>query len=188
MKISLWGMLNNYPEILEGIKLPEEVDFTTLKSHIIIVGGENEVMYANPVFMDVAVKAWFRAKFYEFDKLAKSMAIKYEPIENYDRIEEWEDISENSSNSESSSSGTLEDKKQAFDSYSYQPERKSENETSGKDSVNGKSNLKHTARIHGNIGVTTSQQMLQSEREVAEFDIYNHIATKFEDAFTLTIY
>lgn len=188
MKITLWGMLSNYPEILNGVRIPEELDFTTLKSHIILLAGENEVMYANPAFMDVAVKAWFRAKFYEFDKLAKSMTIKYEPIENYDRIEEWEDVLENSSNSEGSSSVMLENKKQAFDSYTYQPERKSENETSDKESINGKSNLKHTARIHGNIGVTTSQQMLQSEREVAEFDIYNHIASKFEDAFTLTIY
>ena len=30
--------------------------------------------------------------------------------------------------------------------------------------------------------------MIQSEREVANFDIYDYIANKFEDAFTLAVY
>ena len=34
------------------------------------------------------------------------------------------------------------------------------------------------SRIHGNIGVTTSQQMIQSEREVASF---NYILTVLND-------
>ena len=40
-------------------------------------------------------------------------------------------------------------------------------------------NALHTGRMHGNIGVTTSQQMLQSEWEVARLNIYESAAELF---------
>lgn len=47
---------------------------------------------------------------------------------------------------------------------------------------------KRTGRTHGNIGVTTSQQMIQSEREVAMFNIYDIIAESFVENFCLMVY
>ena len=52
----------------------------------------------------------------------------------------------------------------------------------------GDNNVKHTGRIHGNIGVTTSQQMIQSEREVALFNIYDVIITDFKAKFCIGVY
>lgn len=43
-------------------------------------------------------------------------------------------------------------------------------------------------RVHGNIGVTTTQQMIQSEREVAQFDIYNFIIQDFKMQFMIRVY
>ena len=43
-------------------------------------------------------------------------------------------------------------------------------------------------RAHGNIGVTTSQQMLESEMEVARFNIYQQIADLFIDELLLAVY
>lgn len=47
---------------------------------------------------------------------------------------------------------------------------------------------KHTGRIHGNIGVTTSQQMLQSELDIARFNIVQKITDLFLQEFCLLIY
>lgn len=47
---------------------------------------------------------------------------------------------------------------------------------------------KYTSRIHGNIGVTTSQQMIQSELELRKFDIYEEIAGRFEHEFLVQVY
>lgn len=47
---------------------------------------------------------------------------------------------------------------------------------------------KYTSRIHGNIGVTTSQQMIQSELELRKFDIYEEIAARFEHEFLVQVY
>lgn len=45
-----------------------------------------------------------------------------------------------------------------------------------------------TQRRTGNIGVTTTQQMLEQERQIAEFNIINYIAQSFKQRFCLLIY
>ena len=47
---------------------------------------------------------------------------------------------------------------------------------------------KHKGRTHGNIGVTTSQQMLTQEWEVAKLNIYEEAADLFLSEFTIFIY
>ena len=53
-------------------------------------------------------------------------------------------------------------------------------------SASGKS--KRTGRAYGNIGVTTTQQMIEEERRVSEFDIDHIIINEFKKAFCLLIY
>ena len=49
--------------------------------------------------------------------------------------------------------------------------------------------LTHTSRIHGNIGVTTSQQMLEQELLVApKLNIINYIIESFKNRFCLMVY
>ena len=44
-------------------------------------------------------------------------------------------------------------------------------------------------RVHGNIGVTTSQQMIESEMSLrAKYDIYKIISREFEREFLVQIY
>lgn len=68
------------------------------------------------------------------------------------------------------------------------------NTETGKDTenenVNGGRTGKHTrtGRAHGNIGVTTSQQMIQSERDLVVFNLYDVIAESFIENFCLMIY
>lgn len=44
------------------------------------------------------------------------------------------------------------------------------------------------SRIHGNIGVTTSQQMIMSEREVSEFCMVEYIINDFISRFCVMVY
>lgn len=46
----------------------------------------------------------------------------------------------------------------------------------------------HKAHIYGNIGVTTSQQMLQSELDIARFNVYEAIADLFLTEFCILVY
>lgn len=51
-----------------------------------------------------------------------------------------------------------------------------------------KESYMHTMHVYGNIGVTTTQQMLESERELVKFNIYDFIADSFANEFCLMIY
>lgn len=51
-----------------------------------------------------------------------------------------------------------------------------------------KRDLVRSGRTHGNIGVTTSQQMIVSEREVSLYNIIDVIITSFKNRFCLQIY
>lgn len=46
----------------------------------------------------------------------------------------------------------------------------------------------HESRMYGNIGVTTSQQMLQSELDIARWNMYEHIADLFCQEFCIMVY
>lgn len=94
-----------------------------------------------------------------WNKLYNLKSIEYQPIENYDR---YEDIQETgNSKGQSNSSGTS-----LYSEFPMEsPLKKSVNNTDNNSSANSEANTNGTrkAHIHGNIGVTTSQQMLESE-------------------------
>ena len=52
----------------------------------------------------------------------------------------------------------------------------------------GNRNLLRKGRAHGNIGVTTSQQMIEAERDVALYNIIDVIINSFKNRFCLQIY
>jgi hypothetical protein len=58
------------------------------------------------------------------------------------------------------------------------------------ENVNGGRTGRHTrtGREHGNVGVTTSQQMIQSERDLVVFNLYDVIAESFIENFCLMVY
>lgn len=73
------------------------------------------------------------------------------------------------------------------------------NDTTVTDSKTGSATITHgeqiadsgsrESHIHGNIGVTTSQQMLESELEVApKLNIYDYIIRDFKQRFCLLVY
>lgn len=58
------------------------------------------------------------------------------------------------------------------------------------DNVTGENNStrEYTQRRTGNIGVTTTQQMLEQERAIAEFNMIEYITKSFKKRFCLMVY
>ena len=130
--------------------------------------------------------AWWDRWKGAFEKWFEAASLEYNPIENYDRIENWTDTGE--SGSEISSSGTTEGQVSAFDSSSYSPHDKEINSSGSEASASNTD--EHEGRIHGNIGVLTSQAMLQSEYELQQKwgNLYNHIADVFISEMLISVY
>ena len=202
--------------LFDELELPEGINKDTLTDNIYLRAGEYEVLYSDPEFIRRAIPVWGRKWYKTFEKWITALNIKYEPLYNYDRHEEWTDEAtggrSNNSSMESKTDRTLESSEEsqdevtntrsAFDADSYQPHDRSESlgtissgssgsdETTGTGSFeeNTTDNSQHTGHLYGNIGVTTSQQMLKDELEIAKWNIYEHITDLFIEEFTIPVY
>lgn len=83
-------------------------------------------------------------------------------------------------------SGTTESNTTRTDTDNATRTETGSSEKSGDETGNTKEILE-TER-HGNIGVTTTQQMIREEREVAEFDVIQYIINDFKSRFCLLVY
>jgi hypothetical protein len=187
-------------DLFKGLTLPEGLAKKTLTDNILLQGGEFEVLYSDPWALQNFISVWADREAATFQRWVDALAIEYAPLENYDRHEDWTDTldSDGTSNTtgtnDTSTSGTVTTDVSAYDSSSYQPKDKvTSSETIDNDTTeNNTSTLDnegvHTGRIHGNIGVTTSQQMLESELDLGYWNIYSRITDMFLKEFCIMIY
>ena len=330
-----WMNLNQ-KDLFSQMVLPQGIDKETLTDNILIRGGEFEVVYSDPDFMQHAIGSWSKKWYRTFTKWVEALDIEYNPLENYDRMEDFTDTinrglttsgrkdsgntrtfdnedketrdyedketrdlsdertfnntdertnnntderthnntderthnntDERTLDTENVLDGTVEEKVSAFDSSTYQPSRNTDtdntttdtgtitdahsgtitdahtgtitddhtgtitdahtgtitddhtgtitDEGTGTDTINHtgtdtfnhtgtitdeygegvsgseKENTtnKHGGRVHGNIGVTTSQQMLEQELNIAKWNLYEHITDVFLEEFIIPIY
>lgn len=92
--------------------------------------------------------------------------------------------------SKTSESGT-EKSQSVSDGTGNQKSKENENETvgmTGSHNTDRNETQHNVGRAHGNIGVTTSQQMIESELVLRQKNVYKMIALEFEDEFTITVY
>lgn len=189
-------MQSQNDDLFSKINLPVGIDKDTLIDNILLRAGEFEVVYSNPFFYQNAIGVWSDKHKNTFKKWIDALSIEYNPVENYDRMEEWEDKSNGNSIGETNGNTSLnsinENKVSAFDSDLYQPDSYNSNISNGNDNSNTKTNSsnnsKHVGRVHGNIGVTTTQQMLESELSLAAWNVYEHITDLFIEEFCIAIY
>ena len=203
-KMTLIGMnafmLNMNDDLFLNLTLPEGLDKQTLTDNILLRGGEFEVVYANPTAMQSLIGIWSRREQATFDRWVNALSIEYAPLENYDRQEHWTDETDGTGSSDSSGSvnttsdDTSELTKSAYDQSTYSPYEKTINGgtvgTTSSDSTDTEmsSDSEHNGRIHGNIGVTTSQQMLTAELELGYWNVYQKITELFLQEFTIPVY
>lgn len=62
------------------------------------------------------------------------------------------------------------------------------NVVSGKNTETGQEVIVRESERGGNMGTTSTQSMIVQEREVAEFDFYNHLFKKIVDTMTINIW
>lgn len=203
MRLTLIGLYNYDSTLFDGMVLPDGIDADLVKNTILQKSGEFELLYPNIDYMKSMIQFWAKKHERTFEKWNEALNIKYDPLFNFDRHEEYSDVK--GGNTKSSTKGsttppqtttTNTDTVAAYDASTYQPkEQKTDQLTvqaAGSDSTDSDGSynevIKHEARLYGNIGVTTSQQMLQSELDIARFNLYEQIADIFIEEFCIMIY
>lgn len=206
--ISFNGLYTWDNHLFDDLKLPEGIIKDILIDTLLLESSELEVLYPVPDVMRRALGVFSNARSYKWTTAYNTINLKYNPIENYDRMEtttrDYEHNNTNTTNdtqkttNKQTDSETVDVSKYAFDSNTATPtdnNLRNQNLSTDVDyseTLGAENKENHTeninTRTHGNIGVTTSQQMLQSEREVADFDIYNYIVKDIITHLTVEVY
>lgn len=137
---------------------------------------------------DIEVLIYFAMILYrrfntKWTKIYDALLIEYNPLENYSSTETR--TPNLTDTSKANSKVTVKQSGSTFDTAVYQPFASTE--TAGNENDNKVTTTKtgtETIKKSGNIGVTTSQQMLQSEFEVRQYDFYQGIYNDIDEFIT----
>ena len=170
--LSLLGLYSYNGTIFDALTLPDGLVRDDVINSILMECAELEIMYPNPDQLRELVGIWSKGMQYAWSGLLKSTQFEYDPIENYNRNEEWEDSG--------SAQGIGKNTVAGFNSV--------EMVDSNGNTTNSSYSSTHKAHLYGNIGVTTSQEMIEEERKVVRFNILDEIAQDFKRKFCVLIY
>lgn len=196
--IGLYNFAKAYnKDLFEKLTLPEELDRDAAITNILMLCDDKEVLYSDLDFNINMIGMWSTKWARTFQKWVELFNMEYNPIENYDRIENWSDSASTSEISSSSASDSSTGSTSTLNDVSAFNSDVMLNDTSASEQSNNKAQSisranndrkdysEHGGHVHGNIGVTTTQQMMQQEIDIQRFNIYDEIAYIFEREFVL---
>ena len=142
---------------------------------------------------------------YEYDKLVDTLSLEYNPIENYSMTEKGTDtrtpnITQTNKGVNTNTVGVdtaITTGKTTFDkSNSFINDTKTTNTGTNTDTQDinttvttaGTEKIVHEFTRSGNIGVTTSQQMIESERQLAMFSVVDLFVKAIADIILIGVY
>lgn len=216
-EMSLWGIYHYQPNIFTGFLIPDNLDRDQFIHALLVECMDLEVLYPDPEFLRDAIRSWSYAMNHSWTQIKDALYKDYEIIENYDRQEDWTDKSTRTdnltqtTNGGTTGGGTVTGSNSTTNTHSAkgynsgamvagekeQIDTTTSNTTS--DSTTNNSTTVNTGtqgqdvtrkgRIHGNIGVTTSQQMIQAEIDLRVTNQLTYIIiNQFKQRFLLLVY
>lgn len=162
--VSILGMYEYDNTVFDGLTVPTDMTKQTVIDAILLECAELELVYPDIDIMKAAITNWSTIEGPIWDKLYNTESLQYNPLWNVDAtIEEVLDGTGIGSTKGYNSTTWLENDKAKTD------------------------NTVTTTRT-GNIGVTSSQQLLAAEREVVQFSTIKYMVDSFKKRFCLMIY
>lgn len=202
--LSIYGLYTYDNSIFANLNVPNGMSKDDLVVQILTECSDFALIYPNFDFMKMLIGVWSNKEQKIWENLYLSENIEYNPIENYDRNESITRIV--NTNAEGTSNGTALNTsgdngetisgQTAYDSNTFKDtSRVQANSNSNSQSVNSESVKNNSSgsetvinHTHGNIGVTTAQQMIEGFREVSKFCTYDYIVQSFKDRFCVQVY
>lgn len=189
-----------YPDLFADIQLPTGIDKEILVNNILKECWDLEPIYPQPILLKKMIDAFFAKKYSDYFRMYTALSDEYNPLHNFDRYEEKDENRQNdrtykrSMDSENSANTETTNKVSAYDSngFSNSDLENIDDNSSQNVSIDDTDNTVDTYttknHLYGNIGVTTSQQMLESEINLrSKHNIYDIITFDFRAQFMLRL-
>lgn len=198
----VWQIKTN-SDLLDKITIDSRVNVDILKVTVYERVGDCTILYKfwdDISYLKKCIDAWFWRNREIISKLIDTNHFDYNPIHNYDRTE-IRKLQEDKTNTERSggesgtkSSGDALLSKSAYNNDTMVGDSRNDSTSSSasnytNDTVStGKTGVEEGVCAYGNIGVTTTQDMIRQERDIVQFDVYVWIADHLEEEICTCIY
>ena len=162
-RLSILG-LNEYTDghVWDQFDVPEEISRQDATDAILMECAELSLVYTDPDIVAGMIGLWCRKQMENWRHIAQALLEDYNPLYNYDRHEEWTDKGQTQ----------VAGFNQAAD-------------MADKDAAESD----HKGHIYGNIGVTTSAQMIAGEMDIRlRYNVLDAIVGCFKDQFCVQVY
>lgn len=182
--------------LFDDMQVPSGIDRNLVVSSILEETSDFPVIITDLETLRFSINQWSKHRVDIWTHFLETTRYEYNPIENYDRTEEEESESTKDDTMTSSTTRTGSDTDteavSAFNSSGLTDHTQSTTSygsgSSGTDTVDATDTFKRTLKVHGNIGVMSSQDMIRQEREIADFDIIDIIVSEYKKKFCIMIY
>lgn len=214
--LSIMGFYNYNSAIFDDFSVPAGMDKQLAIDSILLNCAELEVIYTNYDVLKYAIKQWSAKELANWIKAWTAFNLTYNPIWNKDgTISETITDTETGNITRSGTgqstgttnaaihnedertntvagynSETLVNKDGTSGDSDQTTNTSATTNASTNDTENKINNFTHTSTRTetGNIGITTTQQMLREEYEIAQYNIYDLIVKSFKNRFCLLVY
>lgn len=196
----------------------DPLDKVAFMDELLTNTAELEVIYPEPELMRRFLGSWSKTRVPVWDHMWETTQYEYNPIENYNRIENGKDTDTHSGTDSNSNTLTRAGTDTVTDTpdtshyvAAYDSAASGDNDglvkasrddgeiisatvygssdtNSGSLTHGHKITTDHTLNVHGNIGTTTTQDMISQEREIAKFNFYDYIIQDIKGRFCVLVY
>ncbi len=176
--ISINGLYINDPTIFDYFYLPDALinKKQDIIDYICESCAELEIIYPDPEIMKNSIRIWSSRNINRWNELYKTTQYEYNPIWNKDGtiVESYND------NAITNNTGTRQ-------TTGYNDNTFVDRD---RDSANGNANTNgtRTRTEQGNIGITSTQQLIREQREVVDFNIIELIVSDFRKYYCLMVW
>lgn len=205
------ALLDWDPTLFDDMVLPEDLDDEDgvvrklITDDIILRHGDTPLFIPEPTVMKYYIQSWSMKMLPVFQRMWNACIAEYDPIENYNRSEYRTETTEDTMGNtrtldtatDTTGTNTTENSVSAENVVTFSPDNKTVETPdlnvadTGTITDDGSydGSLTIDSNIHGNIGVTTSQQMLEQELAlVPKLDIIRIISDSWAAEFCLAVY
>lgn len=209
--MEIWAMKNNSDDptgMLRQGEFDSRIDLDILVGKIVEVCGAMHPVHSTSAEYEYFHKLFFKMWKVQISKLLDTIDIEYAPLENFRKEEELSHNADEGSKSDTSNkagsssknkvTSNTENKTSAYNESVYQPEnletingdedKSSDSHYQTSNEKNRKFSSKDSNYMHGLNGLFSSQNLLEQERKVSEFNVYQWIVQKYMEEMFLCVF
>lgn len=178
--MSVKGLFDYDNTLFNGMVIPSAMNKNALINYILMECSDLEILVTDPDTLKTLIESWSLSRKHSWERLYESTIQQYNMIHNYDRYEDWTDTGTGTGTGKNTSQLN----KAAYNRTDPIPVEKQQTDATSTTNTRDV----HSGHMYGNIGVTSSQDMILAERNVDNYDVYQAITDEFKNKFCICVY